>query len=218
MPTAPLFPKWSTPLARGLVVVFLLSLVGVPALLIGWARTPYATGKGRAPAQPVWFDHQQHAGAFRIDCRYCHGLADRAATAGMPSTELCVPCHNQAWLSSSYFAPVRRSLASGRPIPWVRVYDLPDFVYFDHAIHTRKGIGCESCHGRVDRMARISQAVPLTMGWCLDCHRDPEPHLRPVEQATTMGWRPARPQAAVGRELRQRYHVRSLTTCTTCHR
>jgi hypothetical protein len=122
------------------------------------------------------------------------------------------------WLQSAAFAPVRASLQTGESIEWQRVNRLPDFVFFNHAIHVDKGIGCETCHGRVDEMARVKQTAPLTMSWCLDCHRAPDQHLRPVEQMTAMGWAPAVPQAELGRELARRYHVRSLTTCTTCHR
>ncbi|HEY9426238.1 MAG TPA: cytochrome c3 family protein, partial [Gemmatimonadaceae bacterium] len=139
---------------------------------------------------------------------------------GMPSTATCIPCHKQVWLDGSWFAPVRQSLASGTPIQWNRVNQLPGFVYFDHAIHVNKGVGCEECHGRVDSMTTAVQVEPLTMGWCLDCHRSPAEHLRPVAQMTAMGWAPPAGQsrAALGRELVQRYHVRRLTDCTDCHR
>jgi hypothetical protein len=138
--------------------------------------------------------------------------------AGLPPTRACVPCHSDVWLSSAEFEPVRRSLRTGTPIPWQRVTAVPDFVFFDHAVHTRKGIGCESCHGRIDQMMQVYQRAPLTMGWCLECHRAPERHIRPVEALTTMGWRPAGDQLTVGRALVERYHVRSITTCTGCHR
>jgi hypothetical protein len=137
----------------------------------------------------------------------------------MPSTQTCVPCHNQVWREGPFFAPVRASLATGRPIAWQRINRLPDYVFFNHAIHVNKGVGCESCHGRVDQMPQIRQAVPLTMAWCLQCHNQPERYLRPVEQITAMGWHPAgKTQLALGRELKQQYHVRELTTCTACHR
>ncbi len=219
--SAPLFPGWATPAARWALIVLLVGAVATPGLMMAWVRTPVSTGEGRAPVQPVAFDHRFHAGALRIDCRYCHSTVETGASAGVPATEICVSCHQSVWLEGPYFAPVRRSLATGRPIAWRRVNLLPGYVYFDHAAHTRHGVGCETCHGRVDRMARVRQAAPLTMGWCLDCHQAPQAHLRPIQEVTTMGWQPpASPAAAdsLHRMLARRYQVQSLTACVTCHR
>jgi hypothetical protein len=179
---------------------------------------PPVTGQHSAPAQPVEFSHQIHVKDLRIDCRYCHSTVERTAVAGMPSSQTCLPCHNRAWRNGPLFAPVRQSLSNSKPIPWIRVNRLPDFVYFDHAIHVNKGVGCESCHGRVDQMTRIEQSAPLTMGWCLDCHRNPEPRLRPIAQMTTMGYRTPESQPELGAELSRAYHVRRPVTCTACHR
>src|SRR2546423_10448338 len=143
-------------LAAGLALV-----VAVPSIAMTWVRTSWARGLHVHVAQPIAFDHRIHVTGLRIDCRYCHAGAERSAWAGVPSTQQCVPCHSRLWLSSASMAPVRRSLASGRPIPWRRVTQLPDFVYFDHASHTRSGVGCETCHGRVDRMAEVRQVAPL---------------------------------------------------------
>jgi hypothetical protein len=213
-----LFPRSSNTVVRFFLALGATALIGVPALLMGWVRTPFVTGRYAAPVQPVRFNHQLHVTGFRIDCRYCHGTVERDAPAGMPSTRTCVPCHNPVWLEGPFFAPVHRSLETGEPIPWARVYALPDHVFFNHAIHVNKGIGCETCHGRVDRMARISQAVPLTMRWCLDCHRNPEPYLRPVAEMTTMGYRASAPPAELGARLAREYRVQRLVTCTACHR
>jgi len=213
-----LFPRWSNTAVRIVLVGLALGAVGVPAAMMAWVRTPNATGQGVPVEQPVAFDHRLHVRGFRIDCRYCHATVERAATAGMPASAACVPCHNQAWLQADAFEPVRRSLATGRPIAWQRVTRLADFVYFDHSVHVTKGIGCEACHGRVDRMARVVQAAPLTMSWCLDCHRNPEAHLRPIAHMTTMGWQPPVPQAQLGPELARLYQVRRYTMCTACHR
>ncbi|HEU4642364.1 MAG TPA: cytochrome c3 family protein [Gemmatimonadaceae bacterium] len=213
-----LFSPRSTWVARGVLIAALLVAAVVPALAMTWVRTPWARGEHRRIAQPVAFDHRIHVTGLRIDCRYCHAEADRGAWAGLPSTRQCVPCHTKLWMSSDVMAPVRRSLATGRPIPWARVTQLPDFVYFDHAMHVTKGVGCETCHGRVDRMATAEQVAPLTMTWCVDCHRDPAPRLRPPQAITAMGWtRPAGDDSS-GRVLAARYHVRRLTNCTTCHR
>jgi hypothetical protein len=213
-----LFSRSSNTVIRALLGLGALMLVGLPILLIVWVRMPLVTGQHSAPAQPVEFSHQIHVKGLRIDCRYCHSTVERTAVAGMPSTQTCLPCHNRAWRSGPLFAPVRRSLANSKPIPWIRVNRLPDFVYFDHAIHVNKGVGCESCHGRVDLMTRIEQSAPLTMGWCLDCHRNPQPRLRPVAEMTTMGYRMPESQPELGAELARAYHVRQPVTCTACHR
>jgi len=203
---------------RLVLAAIVVALVGVPSFLMGWVRTPYQRRQGERVVQPVFFDHQIHVADLRIDCRYCHATVERAPSAGLPSTATCVPCHNRVWREGPLFAPVRRSLATGRSIPWVRVTRLPDFVFFNHAIHVAKGVGCETCHGRVDQMPRVRQTASLSMRWCLDCHRNPEPYLRPVDQVTTMGWRAPASRAALGRQLAARYHVQRLTNCSTCHR
>lgn len=213
-----LFSRRADRRLRVALAIAAAGIVGVPAFLMGWVRTPLARGEYVPVDQPVAFDHRVHVRGLRIDCRYCHATVERAASAGVPATEVCVPCHSRVWLDAAAFAPVRASLASGRAIPWARVNQLPGFVYFDHAIHVRKGVGCETCHGRVDTIARVAQTVPLTMGWCLDCHRHPERYLRPLAAMTAMGWTPPEPQRELGRALMARYHVRRLTNCTTCHR
>ena len=213
-----LFPSWATRAARIVVAVGITLLVVTPLFAMVWVRTPIARGEDLHITQPVPFDHRVHVTGLKIDCRYCHAGAERGEWAGLPATQKCVSCHTQAWISSSVFAPVRQSLATGRPIPWRRVTELPDFVYFNHAIHVNKGVGCETCHGRVDQMAQVKQAVPLTMGWCLGCHVNPGPNLRPVEAVTAMDWTPTPSESAQLRTLVADYRVRRLTNCTTCHR
>lgn len=217
---ASLFTRHATTRLRLAIVVVIAAMVGVPLFLMGWVRTPLERGQYQTVEQPVPFSHQIHVRGLQIDCRYCHYTVERAASAGMPATATCVPCHKQVWLDGPSFVPVRRSLASGKPIQWKRVNQLAGFVYFDHAIHVNKGVGCESCHGRVDTMSTVVQTAPLTMGWCLDCHRQPAEHLRPIAAVTTMGWHPAEGQSQMelGRELMQRYRVRRMTNCTACHR
>ena len=215
---AQLFPRWADTALRAILLGAGALLVGVPLGLLAFARTPVATGQYASVPQPVPFSHPLHVNGFHIDCRYCHAGAERGPMAGLPPTSACVPCHAQGWLNSSPFAAVRRSVATQRPIPWRRVTAVPDFVFFNHAVHVRKGVGCETCHGRVDLMQQVYQTAPLTMNWCLDCHREPERFLRPVEQVTAMGWAPGESQLAQGRALAARYNVRRLTTCTACHR
>jgi Cytochrome c7 and related cytochrome c len=159
-----------------------------------FARSPAATGQYHSARQPMPFAHTLHANGLRIDCRYCHTGAERSSMAGLPPTQACVPCHREATLHSTLFAPVRNSLATGRPIPWRRITSVPDFVFFNHAAHVRHGVACETCHGPVQLMNDVYQAAPLTMEWCVDCHRFPERHVAGHER------------------------VRRLTSCTTCHR
>jgi hypothetical protein len=213
---AALFPPRSNRIAARILGVALALLVLVPAGAMIWVRSPAVTGRGRGARQPVAFDHRIHVAGLRVDCRYCHQSADREASAGLPPTATCLPCHSPVWLAGPLFAPVRRSLAADRPIPWRRVNQLPDFVFFNHAIHLRGGIGCETCHGRVDRMAEVRQAAPLTMAWCVDCHRNPEPGRRPDDALTAMGWRPS-PAAPMPAALEPALR-RELTTCSACHR
>jgi hypothetical protein len=216
-----LFPPRANAFARGSLLAVIVVAVAVPLALMVYVRTSFATGEHADIAQPIPFDHRIHARGLRIDCRFCHSTVERAATAGIPPTIACVGCHNKAWRESEQFAPVRASLQSGRPIPWRRVNALPDFVYFDHSIHVAKGVGCATCHGRVDQMERVSQATPLSMRWCLDCHRDPARHLRPRTAIASMEWTPPAGHAArdsLAAALAAEYRVRRLTDCSDCHR
>jgi hypothetical protein len=210
-----LFSPRSNVIARRVIMAGLALLAGVPVVVFWWVRSPWMTGQGRPVAQPIpLFSHQIHAGDFGIDCRYCHSSVERAAAAGLPATTTCLPCHQRLWLESRAFGPVRRSLASGQPIPWQRVDWLPDYVYFNHAVHVHAGVGCETCHGRVDLMMTAEQTSPLTMSWCIDCHRNPAPRVRPIEEVTTMGWQPGPGMRAAPR----RYDPAALLTCSACHR
>jgi hypothetical protein len=217
---AALFPWWANSIARASLLVLVTLLIVVPLGLMVWVRSSFATGQHADVRQPIPFDHRVHAGALHIDCRFCHSTVEIAAPAGLPPSTTCVNCHSKGLRESSLFAPVRNSIETGRAIAWNRVNALPDFVFFNHSIHVAKGVGCETCHGRVDRMSQASQAAPLTMQWCVSCHRDPSPHLRPTTEIATMGWHPdsasdvALAQASLAREHR----VRSLTSCSTCHR
>lgn len=173
-----------------------------------------------AREQPVQFTHEHHVAGLGIDCRYCHTSVEKSSFAGIPPTETCMSCHSQIWTNAAILAPIRESFKSGIPLKWTRVHDLPDFVYFNHSIHVAKGIGCESCHGRVDQMPLMWQQSPLQMEWCLNCHRNPEKMIRPRDQIVTMGYEPAEDQAVLGPKLVQEYHVnvKQLTNCSICHR
>jgi hypothetical protein len=214
----PIFPPWSNSvfwLGLALVGATVGLFVGLP---FAWVRTPYVTGEMTEVDQPVKFDHRHHAKDDGLDCLYCHSNAKKSPYAGVPSTETCMNCHSQVWTRSPEVRPVRDSFISGAPIRWQRVHRLPDFVFFDHSIHLAKGVGCVSCHGRVDEMAELYQVESLQMSWCLRCHRAPENFLRPPDRVTDMTWTPDRPQAVVGREIKAKLDVNPPTDCTGCHR
>jgi hypothetical protein len=213
-----LFPPWSNAAFRVALVGLPASLILMITLLMIYVRSPLHTGEGHEEVQPIEFDHRHHVADDGIDCRYCHTTVDRSPSAGVPSTTLCLNCHSQVWNASALLEPLRRSYFQDQPIHWNRVHRLPDYVYFDHSIHVGKGVGCETCHGRVDEMAMVRQGPPLTMQWCLDCHRDPAPNLRPLEAVTEMGWKPLDPAHRLGSDLMQKYDVHTRTSCTTCHR
>jgi hypothetical protein len=193
-------------------------VAGLLAILYSYVRSDYYTRAHAPITQPVPFSHQHHVGGLGIDCRYCHTSVEYSSFAGVPPTQTCMNCHSQIWTQAPVLQPVRDSWQTGKPIIWTRVYNLPDYVYFNHSIHVQKGIGCETCHGRIDEMPLTAQAVDLHMGWCLDCHRDPAKYIRPMDQVFTMGWQPPEAQAVMGPQLVQQYHVQSLTSCSTCHR
>jgi hypothetical protein len=203
-----------------------LAIIGIAALVVGglaltWAapRTDYATGVRFVVNQPVPFSHEHHVAGLGLDCRYCHYTVETSATAGMPTTDTCMACHSQIWTTAGILAPVRQSYARSVPIHWQRIYNLPDYVFFDHSIHIAKGVGCESCHGRLDRMPLTHKVKDLSLSWCLSCHRDPAPNLRPPDEVFAMGWQRVATTPSP-EDLMRRYHVRTtgLTDCTVCHR
>ncbi len=218
--SAPFKPSANFLARASLVVVGLVAGGGILGLW-GYMRTPYARGLQEEIVQPVLFDHRHHVVDDLVDCRYCHFNVERGATAGIPSTEMCLNCHSQVWNKSPKLEPVRRSYFTGTPIEWNRVHQVPDFAYFNHSIHVGKGVGCATCHGRVDQMPAITKVASLQMSWCLECHRNPGPNLRPRDQITSMTWQPpADPAAArlLADDLMKSYDVHSRVSCTTCHR
>ncbi len=215
-----IFPRAMNTLARASIFGFLLILG-----FVGWVgtridRSSYLTEQGIAKSQPVPFSHEHHVGGMGIDCRYCHASVERSRFAGMPSTKTCMTCHSQIWTNARMLEPVRQSFATGTPIAWVRVHNLPDYAYFNHAIHVNKGIGCDTCHGPVNRMPLMYQYASLQMEWCLACHREPERFIRPGNEVFNMNWQPPPNQLELGRELVKRYHVNKeqLSNCSICHR
>jgi hypothetical protein len=193
-------------------------VIGLALLLAALSRSSYVSEVGVARAQPVPFSHQHHVADDGIDCRYCHTSVENSSFAGIPSTKICMNCHTQIWPESAALAPVRESFRTGQSIQWTRVYNLPGFVYFDHGIHLHKGVGCDTCHGRVDQMPLTWKASTLHMDWCLECHRNPERYVRPREDVFKMDYRPPVDQLALGIRLVKEYDIQAPTSCSTCHR
>ncbi len=193
---------------------------------LGWVfaqldRSSYSTGQGVVIKQPIPFSHDHHTAALGIDCRYCHTSVEVAASAGIPPTATCMNCHKQIWADSPMLEPIRQSYRNDEPIRWERIHDLADFVYFDHSIHAAKGIGCASCHGRVDKMPLVHQAFSLQMEWCLDCHRNPERFVRPRSEIVNMAWQAPggkKGQKRLGEQLVADYNIQSKVNCSICHR
>jgi hypothetical protein len=213
-----LFPPWSDTVFRLCLLAASAAVVGAPVMMMLWVRTPYVTRQGEPVQQPVAFDHRHHVRDDGIDCLYCHYEAERGKYAGVPPTAVCMNCHSQIWQESSRLAPVRASWFDRRPILWKRVHQLPQFVYFDHSAHVLHGVGCAECHGRVDLMGQVYAVKPLTMQWCIDCHTDPAPQLRPNGEVTNMEWLPDRPRREIGEAIIRDLHVDPPVSCTGCHR
>ncbi len=216
-----LFPRHTNIYSR-------LSILAVVAFLafLGWVvamlhLSAYTTNQGDFIEQPIQFSHAHHVGGMGIDCRYCHTSVEESAFANIPPTKTCMNCHSQIWNRAPILEPVRASFRENRPLSWNRVNDLPDFVYFNHSIHVKQGVGCDTCHGPVDRMPLMYQEASLQMSWCLDCHRNPAKYVRPRDQVFNMQWRRPADDPDLGTRLVKEYGIASveqLTSCSTCHR
>jgi hypothetical protein len=229
-----IFHRSANVISRASIYAGIFTLAGVLWACIQFQRSPYVTYAGVARPQPAPFSHQHHVAALGIDCRYCHTSVETSNFAGIPPTKTCMNCHSQIWTSAPLLEPVRESFRSGKSLVWNRVNDLPDFVYFDHSIHINKGVGCNTCHGPVDRMPLMFNYASLQMEWCIECHRAPERNLRPRDQVFNMRYvqptqdlpvvddgKPYTDQLSLGKHLVQKYHLRSvmdITSCSTCHR
>jgi hypothetical protein len=203
----------------------ILALVGFVAILGAVVAmlhlSGYNTNQGMYVEQPVQFSHKHHVAGEGIDCRYCHSSVEESAFANIPSTKTCMNCHSQIWTNAPILEPVRASFRDNKPLRWTRVHDLPDFVYFNHSIHVKQGVGCATCHGRIDEMPLVYQQATLQMSWCLDCHRDPAKYVRPRNQVYNMAWERPADDPGLGARLVQEYKIASvaqLTNCSTCHR
>ena len=237
MNTKPLltFPKWANKATAGVLVTLLVVPLYVGALL-GYGANPVSLAVGYEPVQPVPYSHALHVGKLGIDCRYCHNTVEKAGVAAIPPAETCMNCHTAIWPKSPKLQPVRDSAGitpdadpakKGLPVPWIKVHDEPDYVYFNHSAHVNVGVSCVECHGQINHMEVVRQAQPLNMAWCLDCHRNPDGHLRPRNQVTNLDWLAADAAKDIGALpagetlgsfLKKQYHVNPNTDCVTCHR
>lgn len=209
------FPRWANKTRQIAAVVLSTTPVYLTAF-VWYGFSPKTTDVGYRPNQPVPYSHALHVGQLGMDCRYCHNTVEQAAFAATPATETCMNCHQRVRAASPNIELVKKSMETGEPIQWTKVHDLPDYVYFDHSAHVTRGVGCVSCHGRVDQMEVVHQSQTLSMGWCLDCHRNPDQHLRPPAEVTNMSWQAPSPD--FGKELRIKNNIKPPQDCSGCHR
>ncbi len=215
-----IFHRRTNTISRVSLVVLFFAVIG--SLVAIWAidSSPFSTDVGIIQEQPVPFSHAHHVGDIGLDCRYCHKSVEVSPVAGVPGASVCMHCHTQIWPTSPMLAPIRDSYKNNTPVEWTRVHAVPDFAYFNHSIHIKKGVGCETCHGRVDQMPLMYKHASLQMEWCLGCHRSPEKFVRPRSEVFHMGWElpEGTTQHQLGKELVTEYDIHSRTDCYTCHR
>jgi len=202
------------------IIVFLFILAGVVTAATTYYATPKYTRVGYQPVQPVPYSHALHVGQLGLDCRYCHSNVEKSGVANLPTAQTCMNCHSQVKTDSPLLAPVRASYASGDPVPWVRIHQNPDYVYFNHSVHVNRGVSCFECHGQINQMDVVYHAKPLSMGFCLECHRDPQGRIRPLDQITNLDWRPE--QMAEHDKWAAKFikdnKITPPQSCTGCHR
>jgi hypothetical protein len=218
-----IFPRSANALARSTLFGVLCLVLFVGWLIFTLMRSSWATKQNEFVEQPFQFSHAHHVGGMGLDCRYCHTSVEKSSFAGIPPTKTCMNCHSQIWVNAPILEPVRASFRNDKPLSWIRVNDLPDFVYFNHQIHIKQGVGCDTCHGAVDKMPLMYQAKPLLMEWCLSCHRAPENFIRPRAEVFNMNYQvPAETtQREVGLRLKKEYNIAGIehmTSCSVCHR
>ncbi len=216
---ANIFPKWSNAVPVRLLIALLLLGTAVTAG-VTYYFTPKYTKVGYMPVQPVAYSHKLHVGQLGLDCRYCHTYVDRSGHANIPDAATCMNCHNQILPDSPALAPIRESYASGDPVPWIKVHRMPDYVYFNHAVHVNRGISCVECHGQINEMEVVYHAESLSMKFCLDCHRHPENFLRPLDKVYDLDWKPesAEAQKEAGLQMVHDWKISPPESCSRCHR
>jgi len=214
------FPKWSNLLLPGALATGAVAPL-YAVFIVAYGFSPTTTDVGYQPVQPVPFSHALHAGQLGLDCRYCHNTVERSDYAAIPPTQTCMNCHSQIHKESPKLQPVLESYATGLPVQWKSVHDLPDYAYFSHQAHVTRGVSCVSCHGRIDRMEIVEQKERLSMGWCLECHRDPASHLRDPALVTNLGWTPSGTEAQQAEQhsfWAELNRINPSQDCSTCHR
>lgn len=214
---AQIFPPWANKAPAYAAGIAALAAIVVP-LFVWYYFSPKYTDVGYQPRQPVPYSHKLHVGELGLDCRYCHAGVEVAAIASVPPTKVCMNCHKLVKSDSELLAPIRASFQSGTPMRWVRIHKIPEYAYFDHSVHIGAGVGCSSCHGDIAQMEEVQQAKPLSMGWCLDCHRNPDPYLRPPDQIFVTDWQPPEDQLAFAEQVRQTRKIAPPEDCSACHR
>ncbi len=215
------FPKTANAFVRSSLFAVLALVLFLGWLIFTLMRSSWVTKQNEFVEQPIQFSHAHHVGGMGLDCRYCHTSVEKSSFAGIPPTKTCINCHSQIWSNAPILEPVRASFRDDKPLNWIRVNDLPDFVYFNHQIHVKQGVGCATCHGPVDKMGLMYQATTLQMEWCLDCHRAPEKYLRPRAEVFNMAYEAPANQLEVGMALKKEYRVPGIdhmTSCSVCHR
>lgn len=214
---AQIFPKWTNKIPIQLAVGVVIAVIGI-IFFFWYFGSPKYTDVGYRPEQPVDYSHKLHAGDLGIDCRYCHTNVEKSGVANVPPTQTCMNCHSVIKKESKKLAPIRKSWKNGTPVQWNRVHLLPNYAYFNHSAHVTAGVGCESCHGNVAEMEVVEQKEPLSMGWCLDCHRDPAPEIRPLDEVTAMGYKPPTNQVEYAQRVIKERNINPPTDCSGCHR
>jgi len=214
---AQIFPEWTNKLPGRIILSGgVLAILAIAGIWYYWS--PWYTDVGYQPVQPIPYSHKFHVGELGMDCRYCHTGVEVSPVAMVPPTQTCMNCHAMVKTDSPKLAPLRESWETGTPLRWVRIHKVPDYAYFDHSAHVSVGVGCESCHGNIAEMEEVFLDQPLSMGWCLECHRNPDPHLRPVEDITVMGWTPPADQSARAAAIKTALDINPPETCSGCHR
>jgi hypothetical protein len=215
------FPKWTNKIPL-VLLVSVVSLICFTVFAFAYWGSPKHYFVGYQPVQPIAFSHKLHAGELGMDCRYCHFNVEKGRHGGVPPTETCMNCHtlikSGSKTGTAEIQKIVDAHEAGKPIEWVRIHKLADFAYFDHSAHVNKGVSCVDCHGRIDQMTVVRADQPLSMSWCLDCHRNPAPHIRDRAKITDLGWKPEGDAAELGREFMKMYNVQPRTDCSACHR
>ncbi|MCK5076846.1 MAG: cytochrome c3 family protein [Calditrichia bacterium] len=214
---AQIFPKWTNK-APLVVVIFIMAVFIAVIGFIWYYGSPEYTDVGYKPKQPIDYSHKMHVGEIGMDCRYCHTGVETSPAASIPPTQTCMNCHTLVKSDSKKLKLLRQSWAEGKPLEWIRIHNLPDYSYFDHSAHLTAGVGCESCHGNIAEMEVVEQKKPLSMSWCLDCHRNPEKHIRPMDQLTVMNWKQTYEQLVLARATIKDKKITPPLNCSGCHR